>query len=261
MQLVIRESSTAVGLWAARYVQQRIQRFAPTRDRPFVLGLPTGGTPVEMYRHLVEFHQQGELSFAHVVTFNLDEYVGLSATHPQSYHAYMNRHLFDHVDIPRDRTHLLNGNAANIEEECAQYEAAIQSYGGIELLIGGVGIDGHIAFNEPGSSLRSRTRIKALTQSTKQANARFFGDDVEQVPHHALTMGVGTIMDANEVMIMAQGSKKSLAVHHAIEGAVNHLWTISALQLHPHSTIICDEEATLELKVKTVRYFKTLMQT
>jgi glucosamine-6-phosphate deaminase len=253
MRLII---NNEVGTWAAAYVKQRILEFAPSAERPFVLGLPTGGTPLGMYRQLVEFCQQGALSFRHVVTFNMDEYVGLPENHPQSYRAYMFRHFFDHIDISRHHIHILNGSAPNLEAECAAYEAAIARYNGIDLFVGGVGEDGHIAFNEPGSSLESRTRLKRLTHSTRLANARFFDDDLEQVPQMALTVGVGTIMDAAEVMVLAKGYRKALAVAHAIETGVNHMWTVSALQLHPRALIVCDEDATMELKVKTVRYFK-----
>ncbi|HEY9877707.1 MAG TPA: glucosamine-6-phosphate deaminase [Leptolyngbyaceae cyanobacterium] len=253
MRLII---DSDVGAWAAAYVRQQILQFGPTANQPFVLGLPTGSTPLGMYQKLVQFHQQGELSFKHVVTFNMDEYVVLPEDHPQSYHSYMFRNFFDHIDIPRDRIHILNGNAPDLEAECEAYEAAIATFGGIDLFVGGVGEDGHIAFNEPGSSLESRTRLKPLTYSTRLANARFFDDDLEKVPQMALTVGVGTIMDASEVMILVQGYRKALAVYHAIEEGVNHMWSVSALQLHPRALIVCDEDATMELKVKTVRYFK-----
>ncbi|HEY9761211.1 MAG TPA: glucosamine-6-phosphate deaminase [Trichocoleus sp.] len=253
MRLII---DSEVGAWAAAYVRQKILQFGPTADQPFVLGLPTGSTPLGMYQKLIHFHQQGELSFEHVVTFNMDEYVGLPDNHPQSYHSYMFQNFFDHIDIPRDRIYILNGNAPDLEAECEAYESAIASFGGIDLFIGGVGEDGHIAFNEPGSSLESRTRLKPLTYSTRLANARFFEDELEKVPQMALTVGVGTIMDAREVMILVQGYRKALAVYHAIEEGVNHMWSVSALQLHPRALIVCDEDATMELKVKTVRYFK-----
>lgn len=255
MHLIIHQNAAAVADWAARYVQQRIQQFGPTPDRPFVLGLPTGSTPIQMYQKLVEFCQAGRLSFQHVVTFNMDEYVGLPVDHPQSFHSFMHRHLFDQIDIPPHQIHILDGNAPDVQQECAQYEAKIRDYGGIELFIGGVGEDGHIAFNEPGSSLASRTRLKTLTYSTQLANARFFDHEVSQVPKQALTVGVGTIMEAREVLILVQGYHKAIALQQAVEGGVNHMWTASALQLHPCSMIVCDEDATLELKVKTVRYF------
>lgn len=258
MRLIICPTPDAVADWAARYVKHRIAQFAPTGDRPFVLGLPTGSTPLKMYKRLIELYETGAISFKYVVTFNMDEYVELPEDHPESYHAFMYRNLFDHIDIPREQIHILNGNVADVDQECHQYEEKIKSFGDVELFIGGVGEDGHIAFNEPGSSLESRTRIKTLTYSTRLANARFFNNDVTKVPKHALTVGVGTIMDAREVMILAQGYHKAVALHQAIEGSVNHMWTVSALQLHPHSIMVCDQDATLELKVKTVKYFTEL---
>ncbi len=154
--------------------------------------------------------------------------------------------------------HILNGNAKDLEAECAAYEAAILAAGGIDLFVGGVGADGHIAFNEPGSSLSSRTRVKTLTRDTKVMNARFFGGKVEAVPSTALTVGVGTVTDAREVLILVSGLAKARALHHAIEEGVNHLWTLSCLQLHPKAVLVCDEDATMELKVGTVRYFREI---
>ncbi|MFM7427642.1 MAG: glucosamine-6-phosphate deaminase [Elainella sp.] len=258
MRLIVQDSPLAVADWAARYVKQRLDQFRPSADRPFVLGLPTGSTPMNLYRRLVELYRAGQLSFQHVVTFNMDEYVGLPADHPQSYHAFMEHHLFSQVDIPPAQTHLPDGNAADIEAECQRYEDQISAYGGIELFIGGVGEDGHIAFNEPGSALESRTQLKTLTASLRLANARFFDQEVTKVPKQALTVGIGTIMAAREVMILAQGSHKALAIQQAIEQGFNHLWPVSALQLHPRSLLVCDQAATLELKVKTVKYFKEL---
>jgi glucosamine-6-phosphate deaminase len=260
MRLVIRDRPATVATWAAHYIQHRIQAYAPTADNPFVLGLPAGSTPIALYQKLVELHQKADLSFKHVVTFNMDEYVGLPEDHPESYRSFMHRHLFNHLDIPPENINLLNGNAPNLKEECDRYEAMIDSYGGIELFIGGMGESGHIAFNEPGSSLESRTRVQTLTSSTRIANARFFDNDPTKVPKQALTVGVGTILDAIEVLLLVQGQNKATALQQAIEAGINHLWTVSALQLHPRSVIVCDEDATMELKVKTVRYFKELEQ-
>jgi glucosamine-6-phosphate deaminase len=187
-----------VGKWAARHIVNRINAFKPTADRPFVLGLPTGGTPLTAYKALVEMHKAGQVSFKHVVTFNMDEYVGLPKEHPESYHSFMHRNFFDHVDIPAENINLLNGNAPDIDAECRRYEEKIRSYGKIHLFMGGVGNDGHIAFNEPASSLASRTRIKTLTHDTRVANSRFFDGDVDQVPKYALTVGVGTLLDAKK---------------------------------------------------------------
>lgn len=258
MRLIPLNDTAQVGKWAARHIVQRINAFKPTVKRPFVLGLPTGGTPLEAYNHLIALHKEGKVSFKHVVTFNMDEYVGLPQEHPESYRTFMYRNFFDHVDIPRENINLLDGNAADIDAECRQYEEKIKSYGKINLFMGGVGIDGHIAFNEPASSLASRTRIKTLAEDTLIANSRFFGGDVSLVPKYALTVGVGTLLDAEEVMILVTGHAKAQALEAAVEGNVNHMWTISCLQLHAKAVVVCDEPSTMELRVKTVKYFREL---
>jgi len=258
MRLIPLKDKMQVGEWTARYIAEKINLCAPTADRPFVLGLPTGSTPLPVYQKLIELYQQGKVSFQHVITFNMDEYVGLPASHEQSYHYFMFENFFNHVDIPKENINILDGTAPDLQAECQAYEEKIRAVGGIALFFGGVGSDGHIAFNEPASSLSSRTRIKTLTQETIIDNARFFENDVAQVPKMALTVGVGTLLDAKEVLILATGHNKALAVQAGVEGSVNHLWTISALQLHPRSIIICDEPATMELKVKTLRYFQQL---
>ena len=235
-----------------------IKSFAPTAERPFVLGLPTGSTPLGSYQKLIEFYQKGYVTFQYVVTFNMDEYVGIPKEHPQSYHSFMWDNFFSHIDILAANVNILNGNVEDLEAECEAYEEKIKSIGGIHLFLGGIGADGHIAFNEPGSSLHSRTRVKTLTQDTIIANSRFFENDTNLVPKHALTVGVGTVMDAREVLIMVNGHNKSRALYQAVEGSVNHMWTISALQLHPKGIIVCDESATEELKVGTYRYFKEI---
>jgi glucosamine-6-phosphate deaminase len=226
--------------------------------RPFVLGLPTGSSPLGIYRRLIALYEAGKVSFADVITFNMDEYVGLPADHPQSYHRFMRDNFFSRVDIQPERVHILDGMAGDLDAECAAYEEAIRAAGGIDLFLGGMGADGHIAFNEPGSSLHSRTRIKTLNTDTRIANSRFFGGDPEQVPATALTVGVGTIMDAREVLILVSGHNKARALQAAVEGGVNHIWTLSCLQMHPHAIIVCDDDATDELKVGTVRYFKDI---
>ncbi|OJD16519.1 glucosamine-6-phosphate deaminase, partial [Emergomyces pasteurianus Ep9510] len=238
----------------------RIKQFAPSEERPFVLGLPTGSSPQIVYRILVQRYKAGDISFKHVITFNMDEYVGLPRDHPQSYHSFMYKHFFSHVDIPPTNIHILNGNAPDLTKECADYEAKIQEVGGIDLFLGGVGADGHIAFNEPGSSLRSRTRVKTLAYDTILANSRFFDNDLSKVPGQSLTVGIQTIMDAREVVILATGAHKATALQKGLERGVNHMWTLSALQLHPHPLIVADEDATLELKVKTVKYFVSIEQ-
>lgn len=170
----------------------------------------------------------------------------------------MYKNFFSHVDIPPQNINILDGNTPDLAAECASFEARIAHYGGIELFLGGVGSDGHIAFNEPGSSLSSHTRVKTLTYDTILDNSRFFGNDMSKVPRMALTVGVQTIMDAREVIIVATGPHKAVALEKGLEGPINHMWTLSALQLHPHPLIVCDRDATLELKVKTVRYFESI---
>lgn len=258
MRLIIRDDPETVADWVANYVKARILEFNPTPQRPFVLGLPTGGTPIKTYDRLVQFYQNGEISFRNVVTFNMDEYVDLARDHPESYHSFMWKHFFSKIDIDPANANVLNGNAPKLLEECQRYEEKIKSYGGIELFLGGVGVDGHIAFNEPGSSLGSRTRVKTLAYSTVVANSRFFNDDVKQVPKMALTVGVGTIMDAREVLIIVTGSAKASALMKSIEQGVNHMYTLSALQMHKRAVIVCDTNATSELRVQTVRYFNGL---
>ena len=260
MRVIIQSDYQKMSQWAANHVIERINKFNPTPDHKFVLGLPTGSSPVGMYNALVEANRAGKVSFKNVITFNMDEYVGLPEAHPESYHAFMARNLFDHIDCPKENIHILNGNAPDLVAECKHYEEMIQEAGGIDLFIGGIGPDGHIAFNEPGSSLRSRTRMKTLTTDTRIANSRFFGGKPENVPAHALTVGVGTVMDAREVMILANGHAKARALQAAIEGSINHMWTISALQTHQHGIIVCDEEAADELKVSTYKYFKDIEQ-
>ena len=260
MRLIPLDTADQVSQWAARHIVDKINAFRPTAEKPFVLGLPTGGTPQKTYKELIKLYQAGEVSFKHVVTFNMDEYVGLPKEHPESYHTFMYENFFNHVDIQPENINLLNGMAEDVDAECERYEAKIRSYGKIHLFMGGVGVDGHIAFNEPASSLSSRTRIKTLTEDTLIANSRFFDNDVNKVPKFALTVGVGTLMDAEEVLILVTGYNKALALQACVEGPVNHLWTISALQLHRRAVVVCDEPATQELKVKTVKYFKQLEQ-
>src|SRR3712207_482275 len=194
MRVIIEKDYEQLSKWAAEHVIKRINEFNPTPDRKFVLGLPTGSSPEGMYKALVAAYKEGRVSFKHVVTFNMDEYVGLPEQHPESYHSFMARNLFDHIDIEKENIHILNGNATALVAECEHYEQMIAEAGGIDLFVGGIGPDGHIAFNEPGSSLTSRTREKTLTTDTIIANSRFFGGDEAQVPRSALTVGVGTVM-------------------------------------------------------------------
>ena len=258
MRLIIKKDCEQLAEWAAEYVIKKINDFKPTLQKKFVLGLPTGSSPVIMYKKLIEAYNQKRVSFKNVVTFNMDEYVGLPVDHPESYHSFMYNNLFKHIDCPDENIHILNGNASDLEAECANYEMMIQEAGGIDLFIGGVGVDGHIAFNEPGSSLSSRTRQKTLTTETRMVNSRFFGNDMNKVPAFALTVGVGTVMDAREVMVLVNGHAKARALQAAVEGGISQMFTISALQMHKHGIIVCDEAATDELKVGTYRYFKDI---
>lgn len=258
MRLIIQPTAEKIGRWAAEYVARKINQANPTSDHPFVLGLPTGSSPLGMYRELIKLYEAGEVSFSNVVTFNMDEYIGIPRNHEQSYHTFMWSNFFEHIDIRKENVHILDGNAQDMDEECRSYEAKMKAFGGVDLFIGGIGPDGHIAFNEPGSSLSSRTRVKTLTTDTIIANSRFFDNDISKVPTTAVTVGVGTILEAREVLILCNGHSKALALHHAVEGSVSQMWTISALQLHPKGIIVCDEEATVELKVGTYRYFKDI---
>lgn len=258
MRLIIEKDYEQLAEWAAEHVIKRINDFNPTPQKKFVLGLPTGSSPIGMYKKLIQAYNEKRVSFKNVVTFNMDEYVGLPVEHPESYHSFMYNNLFRHIDCPDQNIHILNGNAPDLEAECANYEMMINEADGIDLFVGGVGVDGHIAFNEPGSSLSSRTRQKTLRTETRIINSRFFGNDMNKVPAYALTVGVGTVMDAREVMVLVNGHDKARALQAAVEGGVSQMFTISALQMHKHGIIVCDEAATDELKVGTYRYFKDI---
>jgi len=256
MRLLIHKNHEKASLWTAGYIAGRINSYA--KDKPFILGLPTGSSPLLIYREFIKMHNEGKLSFKNVRTFNMDEYCGLPKDHPQSYQYFMMQNLFNHIDINRNNIHILDGMAEDPQKECDLYEEKIAAEGGIELFLGGMGSDGHIAFNEPGSSLVSRTRIKTLTQETKEANARFFEGDPEKVPGTALTVGAGTVMDSREVVIIVTGRNKARALRAVVEEGVNHMWTLSCLQMHRRAIIVCDDDAAEELKTGTVKYFKDI---
>lgn len=242
MLIIIQPNEEAVTAYAYDWLRTRMQR----KPR-IVLGLATGSTPVRLYRAMVEGYRRGELDFSQVVTFNLDEYVGLSRNHPRSFYHFMQEHLFAHVNLRPENIHFLDGLPDDIEAHCEAYEAAIRAAGGIDVQILGIGRDGHIGFNEPTSSLCSRTRDKVLTRETIEDNRRFFGPD-EEVPRWALTMGVGTILEAREILLMACGPSKARAVAAMAEGPVTALCPASALQLHPRVTVVCDEAAAAALQ-------------
>lgn len=261
MRVIIQNDYNNVTGWTAAFIAKKIKDAKPTAEKPYVLGLPTGSTPLGVYKELIKLNQEGYISFQNVLTFNMDEYVGLPENHEQSYSNFMWTNFFNHIDIKKENINLLNGNAKDLILECELYEEKIKTAGGIDLFLGGIGPDGHIAFNEPGSSLESLTRIKTLTQDTIIANSRFFDNDVTKVPKTALTVGVKTVMSAKTVIILATGHNKSLALHKVVEEGVNHMWTVSALQLHRKGIIVCDDAATVEMKVGTVNYFKDIEQT
>ncbi len=241
MEIIIQPTAEAASVVAARHIARLI------REKPdAVLGLATGSTPLALYRELVRLHREEGLDFSRVTTFNLDEYVGLPPTHPASYHAFMHENLFAHINIPAARIHIPDGLAPDIPAHCRAYEDAIRTAGGIDLQVLGIGGDGHIGFNEPSSSLASRTRIKTITERTRRDNAFAFGSP-EAVPHHVITMGVGTIMDTRQVLLLAFGAKKADAIAAAAEGPITAMNPASILQMHPVAKCFLDEPAAARL--------------
>lgn len=239
MEIIIQPTAAAATSLAARLFAKAV------RQKPAcVLGLATGSTPLALYRELIAMN----LDWRNVSTFNLDEYVGLSPEHPQSYHLFMQENLFQHVTIDKRNVHIPDGLAKDIPKFCADYETNIVKAGGIDIQLLGIGTDGHIGFNEPTSSLASRTRLKTLTQQTRRDNTRFFGSE-DEVPHHCITMGIGTILDARQCVLLAFGKSKAHAVADAVEGAVRAMNPASALQIHPNTTVFLDEDAASELKL------------
>jgi len=242
MEVIICKDYDEMSRVAARIIQRQI-----IRKPDSVLGLATGGTPIGTYKELIRMHREEGLDFSKVTTFNLDEYLGLPPTHEQSYHYFMYENLFNHINIDRSRIFIPNGMAEDIDGFCQWYEEQIKEAGGIDLQLLGIGSDGHIAFNEPGSSLGSRTRLKTLAESTIRDNARFFERE-EDVPRFAITMGVGTILEAREILLIANGEKKAPVCAEFIEGPVTARVTASTLQLHPRAIVVLDEAAASKLK-------------
>ncbi|MFQ5772505.1 MAG: glucosamine-6-phosphate deaminase [bacterium] len=237
MLVIIKENYEEISKEAARIIAELIQK------KPHcVLGLATGSTPLGLYKELIRLHQEARLDFSQVTTFNLDEYVGLPSEHPQSYYHFMQENLFKHINMNLNSIHMPNGMAEDIEQECEDYEKAIDIAGGIDLQVLGVGANGHIAFNEPLSSLGSRTRIKTLTEKTRRDNARFFSS-LEEVPKYAITMGVGTIMEARSIILLASGKSKAEAISKTVEGPITAMVPATMVQMHPRATIIVDVEA------------------
>lgn len=250
MEVVILNSENDVARFAADYVCRQIRK-----QRSCSLGLPTGSTPLGLYRELVARYKDGKIDFSQVVTFNLDEYVGLPQDHPSSYYKFMAKNLFNHINIPQDSIYIPNGMAENIPQECHDYERAIAKEGGIDLQVLGIGGDGHIAFNEPSSSLASRTRLKTLTEETRKANAPNFAS-LDEVPHHVITMGIGTIMEAKRVLLIATGEGKADAISRAVEGPITAMCPASILQMHRRAIIVIDEAASQ--KLTRTEYYKTV---
>ena len=247
MEIIIKKDYSEISSESAMIIANQIKAKPDS-----VLGLATGSTPLGLYKELIRLHLNGDIDFSNVTTFNLDEYVGLSNDHPQSYSAFMHDNLFSKINIKKENVHIPNGNHPN-DKECERYESLIKSCGGIDLQILGIGSDGHIAFNEPSSSLGSRTRIKTLTQETVRDNARFF-DNITDVPKFAVTMGVGTIMEAKRILLLASGSAKAKAITKAIEGPISSMCSASAIQIHPKTVVMVDDDAAKELKEKD--YYK-----
>lgn len=241
MLVIVKESYDEISKEAAKIVAARLRR------KPnLVLGLATGSTPVGLYKELIRMHKEEGLDFSKVVTFNLDEYIGLPPHHDQSYRYFMDVNLFNHINIDSRYIHVPNGMADDIEAHCEWYEEQIKKFGGIDLQILGIGANGHIAFNEPGSSLGSRTRIKTLTQQTIKDNARFF-KSIEEVPKYAITMGIGTIMEAKEIILLASGKNKADAIKAAVEGPIMAMCPASIIQMHRKAIVIVDKEAASKL--------------
>jgi glucosamine-6-phosphate deaminase len=244
MDVVICKDYAAMSKAAARVVAELLNH-KPNA----VLGFATGSSPIGLYKELIRMHKEEGLDFSKVTTFNLDEYVGLAPDHPQSYRTFMNTNLFNHINLPPQNTHVPSGTAANHAASCAWYEKRICDCGGIDLQVLGIGSDGHVAFNEPGSSLGSRTRMVTLTEQTIDDNARFFKKKSD-VPRHAISMGVGTILEARKQVMVVNGKNKAPALAAAVEGPITSMITASALQLHPDVIVFTDEDAAGQLKMR-----------
>jgi len=242
MEVIIKSNYEEMSKEGAKIIAELV------RNKPnCVLGLATGSTPVGLYKELIRMHKEEGLDFSKVTTFNLDEYYGLPTSHDQSYHYFMHDNLFNHINVRPEAIHVPSGTASDIAAFCEWYEDEIEAAGGIDIQVLGIGGDGHIAFNEPGSSLASRTRLTTLTEETIVDNARFFAKK-EDVPRYAVTMGVGTIMEAGQCLLLCNGEKKAGVIAEAIEGPITASITSSALQMHPHPTFILDEPAAKNLK-------------
>ncbi len=249
MEIIIKESYEEISKEAAQII-----RAALLKKSNLVLGLATGNTPIGLYNELARMHKAEGLDFSQVVTFNLDEYVGIPVDHPESYHTFMERYLFSKVNIPASNQYIPQSTTDNLEEFCEWYEERIRHFGGIDIQVLGIGTNGHIGFNEPSSSLGSRTRLKTLAPATIQAHLPNFGGDAEAVPRMAITMGIGTIMEAKQCLLLANGGSKADAIAQCVEGPITAEVPASALQMHPRAIILVDEAAASRLK--RIDYYK-----
>ena len=241
MEVLIFKSAEESSRYASKLMANVV-----TKKPKAVLGLATGSTPLPLYEELIRKHKSEDLDFSEVTTFNLDEYIGLKGDHPCSYRYFMKDNLFDHINVKEENIHIPCGITDDIPATCAAYEEDIKQAGGIDIQVLGLGSDGHIGFNEPTSSLSSRTRIKTLTQKTCEDNARFF-KSLDDVPRHCITMGIGTIMESNEIILLAHGKAKAEAVKHLVEGPISAMWPATALQMHQHVKVLLDEDAASSL--------------
>ena len=244
METIVKENYKELSKFAAQFIADYIRKKPNT-----VLGLATGSTPLGTYQELINLHKEKKVDFSNVVTFNLDEYIGLSQEHPQSYHYFMKDNFFKHINIKPENYHLPDGMAEDIPKSCREYEEFTKKCGGIDIQLLGIGANGHIAFNEPGSSLGSRTRVKTLSEKTIKDNSRFFSS-INEVPRYAITMGIGTIMESKILLLLASGNNKADAIAKTIEGPITSMVPATIVQLHPHATIVIDKEASLKLKGK-----------
>lgn len=242
MEVIIQPNSQKLSIIAANIIREAV-----IRKPNLVLGLATGSTPIGLYELLVQMHKEDGVDFSKVITFNLDEYIGIPKDHPQSYHTFMNKHFFNHVNIPRKNQNIPQNIVENHVSFCQEYEDSIRRCGGIDIQILGIGKDGHIGFNEPGSSFASRTRIATLSKSTLEANAVHFGDDINAVPEMAITMGIGTITEAKQCLLLASGSNKKDAIAKTIEGPISAMVPATVLQMHSDVVFLVDEAAASSL--------------
>lgn len=244
MKLIPADNYDHMSRLAAERIVQSV-----SKQKKVTLGLATGGTPIGTYQHLVEDHRHNFTSYQHAITFNLDEYIGLSPSHPNSYHHYMAVHLFDHIDISKEKIYLPDGNADDLEEECRQYEQTITAHGGIDLQLLGLGSNGHIGFNEPGTPFETPTHVIKLADATREANARFF-ENKQEVPSQAITMGLETIMHSREILLLVSGKRKKEALSRLLSGDLDIFFPASILNKHANVTVIADEEALASTDVK-----------